>query len=227
VVAVVTTAGLPAWRPWEPGARAAPHTGARGIEHPSPAPAAHRSSAPETLPRDDDLARTVRQELTKAGWSEGAARSVTQLNAEWLAILRGAPGGSPYRKTLGLLKRLGGFRHLMPLLERRPETAGLLASQADHAEGIFSQTTREEGCGGRQRARVLSSSYMEDLRSGIHEVRGARRGRTQGGHASAAAGPRDCHEMKDGKGEKMTRNNTVNFGPKREAESCRPARGRS
>ncbi len=72
----------------------------------------------------------LRRGLVDAGWTEDAAAAVAELNRNWLAAVAEADDDEPAR-ALNRLKPLGRVRGLMPLLAKRPESAGLLAAAQD------------------------------------------------------------------------------------------------
>lgn len=92
---------------------------------------------PSILPSEKNR-ETVEQEviadLVKAGWDWDAATAVTRLNSEWFQLLK-KQASSELASQVSLLRRLGQFPNLFPMVSERPEIAGLLAA-ADNPEII-------------------------------------------------------------------------------------------
>ena len=74
--------------------------------------------------------RQLDVELVEAGWQRDSAAAVVTLNADWFVVVN-EEHPAAFARQKALLKGLGRWPQLMPLLAQHPETAGLLAG-ADH-----------------------------------------------------------------------------------------------
>src|SRR5207248_1230632 len=81
-----------------------------------------------------DSAQELAGALRQAGWSEGAARRVADVYADWLQSVA-QENAVQAQRQLTLLEGLGKHGSFMDLLERHPEAAGLLAG-ADPADVV-------------------------------------------------------------------------------------------
>lgn len=84
---------------------------------------------PDGPPEGDNDSKYV-DRLTAAGWEQGAAESVVELNAEWFEIQK-EENPAWLEIQLKLLGDLGKHRDLHGFLVDHPETAGLLASASN------------------------------------------------------------------------------------------------
>src|SRR5262245_51019399 len=90
------------------------------------------ANAPPSTPADSpgtSAEDELTEDLVSEGWDREAAEAVARLTAPWFTTLaREKP--LQRQKQLKLLQGLGQSPQVMPLLARRPESAGLLAASA-------------------------------------------------------------------------------------------------
>ena len=86
----------------------------------------------DTPPRtpNTDLAQTTIKLLINSDWDREAAQRVTEANLRWLTILK-ETDDKQYQDHLNVLKPLGGYPGVMEVMQKHPETAGLLALVTD------------------------------------------------------------------------------------------------
>jgi hypothetical protein len=116
---------------------------------------ATKVSASALAPAEVEIERDLVDNLVGAGWTHGAARAVVRLNADWFRRLsRDAPDDLKRQRVL--LRQLGRYPQVLDVIERHPETAGLLA-QADDPTPL-ADSLRDE-----RHYDVLSSLYVRHV----------------------------------------------------------------
>lgn len=79
---------------------------------------------------NQQLVQSLKGQLVKSGWDADAALAVIELNQDWFAILQ-QEDGQELANEISVLQKLGRYKQLTPILQTRPEIAGLLAASAN------------------------------------------------------------------------------------------------
>jgi hypothetical protein len=122
------------------------------------APQAQSAIEDEPTPvKKPSLENRLQNQLIKADWDANAAQSVVALNKEWFVMAQ-QDNPEQFEKQIHLLKELGNYPHLMPVLNAHPERAALLAlalAALDNPDR-FAQALKDDECDD-----IISGLFMQ------------------------------------------------------------------